>query len=96
MGSIETKRVKDALQLQFTAIRTQAARLSAEDLDELETDLVELERGVADLRGIVGSLPHLHRRPVPAGVPAASPATSHPEREAKGSETADGTQRQDE
>lgn len=95
--TIETQRVKEALGLQVTAIQKFASRLAIHDIDKLDTDLVELERAVAELRGIMGGLPHR-----PAAMPEAvvsspaSPATTRPERLAKGSETADGTQRRGE
>lgn len=92
----ETQRVKEALELQITAIQRLACRLAAQDVDQLDGDLVELERSVADLRGLIEGLPHHHRVPEPRVSPPASPATNRPERLAKGSETADGTQRQGE
>ena len=91
--TIETARIKEALELQFTAIRTYAARLSSLDMDELESDLNELELAVGQLRGMMESLPHRHQPPSHAGAPPASPTTTRGERVAKGSETADGTQR---
>lgn len=93
-ATIETRRVKEAFELQFTAIRTYASRLASEDMDELASDLNELEHAVSELRGMVESLPHRGaEQQKTAGAPPASPATSRPERVAKGSETATGTQR---
>jgi len=93
--SIETKRLIEALELQITAIRTYASRLSAHDIDELEAGFVELERAVTQFREIIDSIPHAHRQSAPSPSPPASPATTRPERLAKGAETADGTQRRD-
>lgn len=95
-ANIETRRVKEALELQVGAIRTHAERLSAQDMDTLESELVEVERAVADLRGMVASLPHRTAAQQPEGVPAASPATTRGERVAKGSAAADPSQRQNE
>lgn len=94
--TIETQRVKEALGLQVTAIQQYASRLATYDIDQLEAGLVELERAVAELRGIMGGLPHRYAEPAASVSPPASPATTRPERLAKGSETADGTQRQGE
>lgn len=92
-AKIETKRVKEALELQLAAVRTYAARLSAQEVEELESDIAELERAVADLKGIIESLPHGRREGGVAGASAASPATTRRAREAKGAETAAVTQR---
>lgn len=94
--TIETQRVKEALGLQVTAIQTFASRLATRDIDQLDADLVELERAVAELRGIMAGLPHRAAKANPAVSPPASPATTRPGRLAKGSETADGTQRRGE
>lgn len=91
-ATIETRRIKEALELQFTAIRTYASRLTSENMDELASDLDELEHAVEELRGMVQSLPHRSAEGKEAGIPA-SPATTRRERVAKGSETASGTQR---
>jgi hypothetical protein len=95
-ASIETKRVKEALELQVAAIRTHAERLSTQDMDALESELVEVERAMADLRGMVTSLPHRNAARPSAGVSPASPATSRGERVAKGSAAADPSQRRNE
>lgn len=93
----ETQRVKEALALQITAIQKFASRLVAADVDQLDADLVELEHAVEELRGIMGGLPHHDAAPPEPGIsPPASPATTRPERLAKGAETADGTQRRGE
>ncbi|WP_243373645.1 hypothetical protein [Geotalea sp. SG265] len=65
-------------------------------MDALEEELVEVERAVADLRGMVASLPHRAAAQQSAGVPPASPATARGERVAKGSAAADPSQRQNE
>ena len=96
MTTIETQRVKEALGLQVTAIQNFASRLATHDIDQLDTDLEELEQAVAELRGIVGGLPHRHAEPAANVSPPASPATTRTERLAKGSATADGTQRRGE
>ena len=93
--SIETKRLQEALELQITAIRAYASRLSVQDIEELEAEFAELERAVSEFRGIIDSVPHAHRQPAPSPSPPASPATKRPERLAKGAETAAGTQRRD-
>ncbi|SNB45341.1 hypothetical protein [Geobacter sp. DSM 9736] len=90
---IETGGGKDALEPQVSAVQASASRLSAQDTDSLDSDLFQLERAVAGLRGVFESMPETHLRESSPGAPAASPATTRPEREAKGAETADGTQR---
>lgn len=94
--NIETRRVKEALQLQVAAVQTYAARLSAQDIDQLESDFVELKSAIAELDGIIESIPHRHHEEASVGASPASPATTRPEREAKGAETADVTQRRGE
>lgn len=91
-ATIETRRIKEALELQFTAIRTYASRLNSGNMDELASDLDELEHAVSELRGMVTSLPHRPGEQKTAGIPA-SPATTRRERVAKGAETAAGSQR---
>jgi sRNA-binding protein len=61
MTHIETARVNETLGLQIGVIQDAARKLQGDDLEQLETDLVELENSIRGLRGILEGLPHHHR-----------------------------------
>ncbi len=58
MTHIETARVNEALGLQIGIIRDLARRLDPQELEQLETDLTELEKATRELKGLLESLPH--------------------------------------
>ncbi|MBI1919808.1 MAG: hypothetical protein HYS23_01880 [Geobacter sp.] len=60
MTHIETARVNEALGLQFGVIRDAAARLSSEDLEQLESTIGEMEQEILKLKGLLEGLPHRH------------------------------------
>ena len=61
MTHLETSRVREMLKFQISAIRDYAARLDHDtEIEQLETDLVELESSVQDLKKMVEGLPHRH------------------------------------
>ncbi len=60
MTHIETARVNEALGLQIGIIRDLAQKLDSGSLQELETDLDDLEKAVSGLREILAGLPFKH------------------------------------
>lgn len=59
MTHFETSRVKEMLKFQISAIRDYAARLDHDtEIEQLEADMVELEKSIDDLKGMIKSLPH--------------------------------------
>jgi hypothetical protein len=60
MTHIETARVNETLGLQIGVIQDAARKLRGDDLEQLETDIVELENSIRGLRDILAGLPH-HR-----------------------------------
>lgn len=61
MTHIETARVNEALGLQFGVIRDVAARLSSDDLEQLEAVISEMEQELSKLKGMMAGLPHRHQ-----------------------------------
>ncbi|GFO54973.1 hypothetical protein GMSM_19800 [Geomonas sp. Red276] len=58
MTRIETARVKETLDLSITQVRQAAERLNSElELQELQTEVEELEKAVAALKGNIAGLP---------------------------------------
>lgn len=93
--TIETQRIKEALALQISAIRAYAERLSGNDIDQLKSDFLELQSSVAELGGIIESLPHHRPKPEHDVAIPASPASMDPKFEIKDAETANPKQRPD-
>lgn len=91
--TIETQRIKEALALQISAIKAYAGRLSGNDIDQLESDFQELQSSVAELGGMLESLPHRHPEPEHDATTPASPASMDPKFEIKDAGVANPTQR---
>ena len=61
MTHIETARVNEAVGIQIGVVQEAARKLTAESaIEALEADISSLERTIADLRGVLESLPHRH------------------------------------
>ena len=58
MTHIETARVNEALGLQIGIVRDFIGRLNAQDLEQLDKDVAELEGAVRELRELLAGLPH--------------------------------------
>jgi len=61
MTRIETARVKEVLGTSITLVKEAANKLNPDrELQEIEADLSELEKAVADLKGSLAGLPFKH------------------------------------
>ena len=61
MTHIETARVNEMLGLQIGVIQDAARKLQGANLEQLESDMSELEHAIKELRTMVEGLPHGHR-----------------------------------
>lgn len=61
MTHIETARVSEMLELQIGKIQDAARKLRGDVLEQLESDIRELENATKELRAMVEGLPHEHR-----------------------------------
>lgn len=61
MTRIETARVREVIGFNVVAIKEAAARLDVNsDLQELESDLVALEKAISELKESLAGLPYQH------------------------------------
>lgn len=91
--TIETRRIKETLALQISAIRAYAERLSGDDIDQLQSNFLELQQSVTELGGIIESIPHHHQPREQDVAIQASPASMDQKFEIKDAEIANPTQR---
>jgi polyhydroxyalkanoate synthesis regulator phasin len=62
MTHIETARFNDVIGLQIGTIQEAAQKLNrGRAVEELETEIAELERTIADLKGSLEGVPHKHQ-----------------------------------
>jgi len=62
MTHIETMRFNDVIGLQIGTIQETAQKLNSDSgVEELEANITELERTIADLKGSLEGVPHKHQ-----------------------------------